>query len=107
MALALPGVEEAPCYGTPGFRVRSRVLARFHQDGESLVLKMDRDTRDFVLRHRADVFYLTDHYRNYPYVLVRLAAASPAEVREHLEQAWRQAAPKKLVAEWERNARRT
>ena len=39
--LALPGVEEAPCYGTPGFRVRKKLLARFHQDGESLVLVRD------------------------------------------------------------------
>ncbi|MGH7506606.1 MAG: MmcQ/YjbR family DNA-binding protein [Longimicrobiales bacterium] len=101
IAMALPGVEEAPCYGTPGFRVRKKLLARFHQDGESLVLKTDRDTREFLIRHRPRTFYLTDHYRNYPYVLVRLAAADPGELREHLEQAWRQAAPKRLVAEYD------
>ena len=102
MALGLPGVEEAPCYGTPGFRLRKKLLARFHQDGESLVLAMDFDEREFLLRHRPDVFYITDHYRNYRYVLVRLAAAAEADVREHLEQAWRRAAPRKLVAEYDR-----
>ena len=101
LALAFPGVEEEPSYGTPAFKVRGSLLARFHQDGESLVLRMDRDTRDFVLRHRPTMFYLTDHYRNYPYVLVRLASADADELREHFEQAWRAAAPKRLVKEYE------
>lgn len=83
--------------------MRKKLLARFHQDGESLVLSMDFDTREFVLKHRADVFYLTDHYRNYPCVLVRLAAADEREVREHFEHAWRSAAPKRLVAEYDRD----
>ena len=96
--LALPGVEEAPCYGTPGFRVRKKLLARFHQDGDSLLLVLDFETRDFLLRHKPSVFYITDHYRNYPTVLVRIALADPDEVMEHFVQAWRRAAPKKLIA---------
>ena len=99
--LVLPGVEEAPCYGTPGFRVRKKLLARFHQDGESLVLVLDFDTRDFLLRHNPHVFYITDHYRNYPTVLVRIAAANADEVMEHFEQAWRRAAPKRLIAQYD------
>jgi hypothetical protein len=101
MALAFPGVEEEPSYGTPAFKVRGKLLARFHQDGESLVLRMDVDTRDFVLKHRPAMFFLTDHYRNYPYVLVRLTSADAAELRVHFEQAWRTSAPKKLVKEHE------
>src|SRR5262245_31097343 len=101
LALALPGVEEAPSYGTPGFRVRKKLIARFHQDGESLVLNVDFDTRDFLIRHNPRVYYITDHYRNYPYVLVRIAAADQRDLSEHLEQAWRAAASKKLIAEYE------
>ncbi len=46
LLLALPGVEEGPCYGTPGFRVRGRFLARLWEDGETLVVKCGADERD-------------------------------------------------------------
>ena len=36
LALAFPGVEEGLSYGTPGFRVRGKVLARMWEDGEML-----------------------------------------------------------------------
>ena len=96
--LSFPGVEEGPCYGTPGFRVRGKFLARFHQDGESLVLKVDMDDRDVLMRSYPAVFYITDHYRAYPSVLVRIEKIDPAMLRDLIEERWRRAAPKKLVA---------
>lgn len=45
--LALPGVEEDPCYGTPGFRVRGKFLARLRDNCETLVVKCGFDERDF------------------------------------------------------------
>ena len=36
LALAFPGVEEGLSYGTPGFRVRGKFLARLWEDGETL-----------------------------------------------------------------------
>ena len=33
-------------------------------------------------------FYLTDHYRDYPYVLVRLPQIGRKRLREVLEEAW-------------------
>jgi hypothetical protein len=41
LALALPGVEEGTSYGTPAFKVKGKLLARFHQDGESMVVKIE------------------------------------------------------------------
>ena len=43
------------------------------------------------------MFFLTDHYRAYPMVLVHLSAVAPEELSERLEQAWRLVAPKRLV----------
>jgi hypothetical protein len=37
LALAFPGVEEGFSYGTPGFRVRGKFLARLWEDGETLI----------------------------------------------------------------------
>jgi hypothetical protein len=102
LALALPGVEEGLCYGTPGFRVRGRFLARLWEDGETLIVKCGYDERDFRLRADPETFFTTEHYRGYPTVLVRLGRARRADVQELLEQAWRTQAPRRLIAEYDR-----
>jgi hypothetical protein len=102
--LALPGVEEGPCYGTPGFRVRGKLLARLREDGDSLVVKVPFEEREFLMQSDPETFYITDHYRNYPAVLVRLSRVEPALLGELLEDAWRAAAPKRLAAEYDAGA---
>ncbi len=105
LALALPGVEEGPCYGTPGFRVRGKFLARLRDEGETLVVKCGDDERDFRMQADPATFVITDHYRGYPTVLVRLATVRAADLRDLLEQAWRRNAPKRLVAKYDRERR--
>ncbi len=101
LLLALPGVEEGPCYGTPGFRVRGKFLARLREDGETLVVKCGDDERDFRMQADPATFFITDHYRGYPTVLVRLATVRAPDLRDLLEHAWRRSAPKRLVAPYE------
>ena len=104
--LGLPGVEEGPCYGTPGFRVRGKFLARLREDGETLVVKCGFDERDFRMQANPAVFFTTDHYRGYPSVLIRLREVRVADLREVIEVAWRLWAPKRLVQEAGRVGRR-
>jgi hypothetical protein len=101
LALAFPGVEEGPSYGTPGFRVRGRFLARLWEDGETLVVKCGDDERDFRMKADPEAFFTTDHYRGYPTVLVRLARVSKDDLQAVLEEAWRRQAPKRLVKEYD------
>jgi hypothetical protein len=101
IALALPGVEEGSSYGTPAFRVKGKFIYRLRDEDESLVVKVGDDFRDMLLRSDPDVYFVTDHYAGYPAVLVRLSAAGRDDVAEALEQAWRHAAPKKLIAEYD------
>lgn len=96
---ALPGVEEGPSYGTPAFRVRNKMLARLHDDGETLVLKCA--DRDLLIESDPKAFFVTKHYLNYPYVLVRLANVHRGKLTELLEQAWRIAASAKQIKEFE------
>ena len=102
LALALPGVEEGLSYGTPGFRVRGKFLARLWEDGETLVVKYGDDERDFRMQADPETFFITDHYRGYPTVLVRLPRVTTADLKEVLEEAWRRQAPRRLVAEFDR-----
>jgi hypothetical protein len=102
LALAFPGMEEGLSYGTPGFRVRGKFLARLREDGETLVIKCGDDERDYRMKADPETFFITDHYRGYPTVLVRLANVTEADLQAVLEQAWRLHAPKRLVAEYDR-----
>ena len=98
IARALPGAEESTSYGTPAFKVKGKLFARFHQDGESLVISVDFDEREEMMNAAPEKFYITDHYRNYPWMLVRLSEATPEELRDLLLGSWRRAAPKQMVA---------
>ncbi|MEZ4667905.1 MAG: MmcQ/YjbR family DNA-binding protein [Anaerolineae bacterium] len=102
IALAFPGMEEYPCwYGKPAFRVRGNTLARVRKDGESLVIRInDPIERDFLLENEPDVYYANADI-DHPYVFVRLATISPDELQRIFENAWRAAAPKRLIAEYD------
>lgn len=95
---ALPGVEEGPCYGTPGWRVARKFLARLREDGDSLAVRIGFEERDLLLAADPKTFFVTDHYAGSPAVLVRLSSIGEEALRRVLEQAWRQRAPKRLVA---------
>ena len=79
-ALALPDVEESTSYGTPAFKVKRKLFARYRPDLDCLVLAMDVDDRDQAIAAEPDRYFLTDHYLNYPYVLLRLGHTKPAEL---------------------------
>jgi hypothetical protein len=98
LALALPEAEDGSSYGTPAFKVGGVLFARLHQDGESLVVKIDKDERSMRMKAEPETFHITDHYRNYPWILVRLASVDPDDLRDLLEEAWRLSAPRRLVS---------
>ena len=85
----LPKVDEATSYGTPAFKVAGKLFARLHQDGESLVVKIDPGERVMRMKAEPETFYITDHYLNYPWILVRIATVDRADLRDLLEDAWR------------------
>jgi hypothetical protein len=99
MALALPGVEAGLSWGTPGFKVKGRFLARLKEDGESLVLRIGFLEREQLMAAAPQVFYITDHYQSYPAVLIRLPKVRKDVLRRVLKEAWSAVAPESLVSE--------
>ena len=87
VARALPDVEEGTSYRTPAWRHRGKLLARLHQDGESIVLKVGDETRDHLLQADPQTFFVTDHYRGYPYVLAHLDRLNADDLRKLIERA--------------------
>ena len=105
-ALTLPETEERPSYGTPAFRVRNKLFARLREDGELLVVRIGFFERDVLIADNPATFSVTPHYQSSPMVLVRLASVEPDELQELLTEAWRFAAPKRLVASYDAVPRR-
>jgi hypothetical protein len=97
IALALPGVEKGTSYGTIAFRVGKKLLARLREDGESLAIRIEFGEREILMELEPATFYITEHYRHYPMVLVHLDRVPRNELARLFEQAWRKAAPKKLL----------
>ena len=108
IALALPGVEEYTAYGTPALKVKGKILARLRTEAEgALALRCDFIDREILLKAAPRTFFVTDHYRNYPMVLVRLNKVRLRELPGLIERAWRFTAPAKLVAEYDAARART
>jgi hypothetical protein len=95
MALALDHAEEGLSYRTPGFKVGGVLFARLHQNLDALVVRMDFEQRAALMAADPETYFITDHYLNYEWVLVRLDRVHPDALRDLLRGAWRSAAADK------------
>jgi hypothetical protein len=94
VALALPDVEVATKYdGSPVLRVGGVFLAGVatHRsaEAESLVVRIGFEERDWLLEDAPETYYVTDYYRPYPLVLVRLSRIGRDALRDLLSVSWR------------------
>jgi hypothetical protein len=98
IAHAWPEVEDGTSYGTPALKVRKKLLVRLKEDGDSLVIPgVPPDERNMLVESQPRVFYFTDHYRDYPMVLVRLSKTMRATIEPLLRRQWRTLASKKAI----------
>src|SRR3569832_967896 len=95
IALTFPGVEESVTFGSPSLKVSGKFLAQMWQNGTSLILSMEIIERDMWINAEPDTFFVTDHFRDWPGVLIRMDRIDDALLRDLIEKAWRRA-PKKL-----------
>lgn len=97
-AETLDGVDQSTSYGTPALKVRGKLFVRLWEDGETVVLKSEWEDRERLLATHPEVFFLTDHYRKHPYVLLRLATVSKALMQAAVQASWQTVAPKGKAA---------
>jgi hypothetical protein len=94
LGLTLPGVEAATKYdGSPVLKRNGSFMAglALHPSAEpdTLVVRIDLEQRDALLEDAPDTYYLTDHYRRHPVVLVRLPRIDREALRDVLAMSWR------------------
>jgi hypothetical protein len=97
IVLSFPGTHEQPSYGKPAFFVEKKFFTRYRDEDDSMVLFVDSiDERDMLLEADAKLFHITDHYRDYPTVLARLAKLDAKTLHGFLERRWQRTASKTL-----------
>lgn len=99
VALELPETFEKPCHGTPAMYVGKKLLCRLREDDESLALY--NGERDIWMNKNPNVFFITDHYLNYPMLLIHLSKVSKADLEKLIINSWKIRAGKKLLKSYE------
>jgi hypothetical protein len=99
LGLALPGVAAATKYdGSPLLTRAGSFMAGLatHRSAEpgTLVVRVDLESRESLIADAPQTYYVTDHYRRHPVVLVRLAAIDREALRDVLGMSWRLTAAK-------------
>jgi hypothetical protein len=94
IALTLPDVEATIRYdGSPVLKAGGCFMAGLasHRSAESgtLVVRMGLDQREWLLEDAPDTYYVTDYYRRYPLVLVRLSSIDRDALHDLLSTSWR------------------
>ena len=83
---ALPDVEVTTTWNTPALKVRGKMFvclaSNKSAEPNTLVVMMDFADRDLLVEEEPAVYYLKEHYVNYPCVLVRLAAVNADALRD-------------------------
>jgi len=95
LGLALPNVVESSSYGTPALKVKGNLIVRLHQDLDKIVVKMPFDRRDELMAADPATYFITDHYRDFPWVLVSLANVRADALPDLLNIAYREASREK------------
>ncbi len=83
--LALPGTDERLWFNEPSVFIHDRFLSKVHKKEEAVTLQVgSMEMRDMMLEAEPKLFYITDHYRKFPFVLIRLQALSAKVLKEIL-----------------------
>ena len=99
VGLALPDVEATRKYdGSPVLRVDGIFMAGLAMhpsaEPETLVVRAGLEERERLVEDAPETYYLTDYYRSYPLVLVRLSRVEPDALHDLLSVSWRMATAK-------------
>ncbi|MFZ0582120.1 MAG: MmcQ/YjbR family DNA-binding protein [Candidatus Acidiferrales bacterium] len=108
MALSFPETAEDAHMEHPDFRVGGKIFATlgYPRAGWAMVKLMPDQQQDFVRAEPKAFMAVTGKWGQRGATNVVLKAAKKGRVREALEAAWRNTAPKRIVAELDGGARK-
>lgn len=85
IALSVPGTEEVLWFKKPAVFIHGQFLTKVHDKEDAMVLRVSSmEMRDMMLEAEPKLFYITDHYRSFPFILARLAALDRRTLKQML-----------------------
>jgi hypothetical protein len=103
LVMAFPEVTEGTSYGYPSYKAFGKFFTRLRsQDASMVVGCVPIDERELLCELDPDTFHFTAHYKDYPYVLVRIASVEPDQLKSFLTRAWRKNAPKRWLKDYDK-----
>ena len=91
IALQFGGAVSSTSYGTPAFKVNKKLFARFWEDGRTLVVYTNE--REKWMKKEPATFYITDHYKDHPLMLINLSKVKKKDLETLLFASWKLRAP--------------
>jgi hypothetical protein len=102
MALALPEATEEITWGSDTtWRVRGKIfaMAGTAETTTSVAVKATKEDQAELVAERPQTFAVAPYVGRFGWIQVTLSTVDAAELRELIVEAWRQTAPKRLVAQ--------
>jgi hypothetical protein len=106
VALWLPEVVECVTWDSVTFRVRGKMFALLHPDEQSVTVKATPGEQQALIAADAGTFAPAPYVGRFGWVRAQLASVDSTQLRELLIEAWRQTAPKRVVATYSTGKRR-
>ncbi len=103
LGCSLPNVEATTKYdGSPVLKTHGAFMAGLavHASAEpdTLIVRTKLEEREGLLEDAPETYYVTDYYRRYPVVLVRLSRLNRDALRELLTGSWQMTVEKRRTA---------
>ena len=95
IVMEFSGTEAGTSYGTPAFKVNKKLFVRLKEDGKTIVVY--NNEREKWMKQNPAVFFITDHYKGYPLVLIDLAKVKKKDLKKLLYTSWQIRASKNLL----------
>ncbi len=87
--------------------MRGKFFAGLRDNGQTAVVKVEKGEKQLLMEAEPEIFFETPHYEGWGYFLVHLSEIEEDELAEVVEDAWRLAAPKRLVKARDEEATRS
>ncbi len=87
-ALALPQVELASWWGTPCPKINGKGFMSPGREAGSFALMVTHAEKQILFETDPETFWQTDHYRNYPMLLVRYGTDARERIHLYIRRAW-------------------
>ena len=85
IALSFEGAAEGLNFGKPTILVAGKFFGRVDHKEEAMELAVaSMEMRDVMLEAEPELFYITSHHKNFPYLLARLSKLDKATLEELL-----------------------